>query len=270
LARLQATGATPNPEKTGAASRPSAERLLLERIEEILAGLEAFSPADQDRIRQVLAVITSGQELDLTRFDGASGDRIIALQTEQELDDYTWRVAGCVGEFWTRICRAHIFPDAHLDESRLLANGVRLGKGLQLVNILRDLPADLRQGRCYLPEEALRAHGLAPLDLLSPAKEPRFRPLYNNYLARARAHLAAGWDYTNALPSRCRRIRLACAWPVLLGVKTLTRLRVENVLDDRRRVKVSRAEVRGLMVRSIFCLLNKTAWQRQFAAAEKS
>ncbi len=113
-----------------------AERILLERCEEALAMLEGFNSADQQRIQEVLGTITSGQELDLKRFAGASEGKITALETDAELDDYTYRVAGCVGEFWTKMCRAHVFPGAALDEKTLLANGVRFGKGLQLVNIL--------------------------------------------------------------------------------------------------------------------------------------
>src|SRR6185436_18281735 len=112
--------------------------------------------------------ITSGQMLDLSRFGAASQTQIVALRHDAELEDYTYRVAGCVGEFWTRMCRAHIFPRAPLDDARLLADGVRLGKGLQLVNILRDLPRDLRDGRCYLPSEELAPLGLKPSDLLDP------------------------------------------------------------------------------------------------------
>ena len=153
-------------------------------------------------MRDVLEVITSGQELDLRRFAGASAEKIVALQNDGELDDYTYRVAGCVGEFWTKMCRAHVFPEAAVDEKMLLANGVRFGKGLQLVNILRDVPVDLRNGRCYLPAEELAAAGLSPADLLEPKNEAKFRPLYNRYLALAEGHLAAGWAYTNALPRR--------------------------------------------------------------------
>ena len=244
-----------------------AERVLLERIGEALALLRQFTPADQERIRAVLTTITGGQELDLQRFGGADVQRIIALRTEQELDDYTYRVAGCVGEFWTRMCRAHVFPDAPMDDAALLVNGVRFGKGLQLVNIVRDLPADLRQGRCYLPAEKLSASGLVPADLLHAENEGRFRPLYDQFLALAQAHLAAGWDYTNALPRRCVRVRLACAWPVLIGVSTLARLRAENVLEPARRVKINRAEVRGLLARSLLCYPWPWAWQRLFMKA---
>src|SRR5476649_2356363 len=113
----------------------SAEKLLLEKVESALALLQTLSPADLKLVREVLTIITSGQELDLRRFANASAGKIIALETPDELDDYTYRVAGCVGEFWTRICRAHLFPNAKLDSAQLLADGIRFGKGLQLVNI---------------------------------------------------------------------------------------------------------------------------------------
>jgi farnesyl-diphosphate farnesyltransferase len=205
--------------------------------------------------------------LDLRRFAGARADRIIALSVEPELDDYTYRVAGCVGEFWTKLCRAHLFSQAPLDDAFLLSHGVRFGQGLQLVNILRDLPADLRQGRCYLPADQLTAHGLTPLDLLRPDSEPKFRPVYERFLDKAGGHLAAGWDYTNALPRRCVRVRLACAWPILIGVKTLGRLRAGHVLHSGQRIKINRAEVRAVMIRSILCYPWPAAWRRLFARA---
>jgi len=168
----------------GEQSGSDAERALLERIEEALSLVHQFSQDDQQRIRQVLETITSGQSLDLSRFAGATREHIVALQSDQELDDYTYRVAGCVGEFWTRICRAHLFPKARVDESALLANGIRFGKGLQLTNILRDLPSDLAQGRSYIPAERLREIKLPPEALLHPATLPAFRPLYQHYVAR--------------------------------------------------------------------------------------
>jgi farnesyl-diphosphate farnesyltransferase len=241
-----------------------AEKVLLERVEEALRLLDQLPEADRRLVREVLRIITSGQELDLKRFAGAKAAAIVALETEAELDDYTYRVAGCVGEFWTRICRTHLFPDARLDEDLLLRNGVRFGKGLQMVNILRDIPRDLRKGRCYLPRQSLSAAGLSPNDLLSTGNLERFRPLYDQWLAQAEAHLAAGWDYTNALPAGQCRVRLACAWPVLIGIRTLRKLRHENVLDDTRRVKVSRPEIRALIGRSILLYPWPSAWLGQF------
>lgn len=241
-----------------------AEKILLERAEEAVTLLSEFSASDRQLIREVLSVITSGQELDLKRFSGSDANNIIALQSDSELDDYTFRVAGCVGEFWTKICHAHLFPELAI--AQLLPDAIRFGKGLQLVNILRDLPRDLRNGRCYIPEPRLAATKLTPRDLLDPANEHRFRPLYNEYLSLADAHLKAGWQYTVSLPFSNVRLRLACAWPILIGTKTLARLKSESVLDPDLTIKVSRTEIRRLMIRSIVLYPFRKAWQSQLCS----
>lgn len=228
-----------------------AERLLLERVEESLALLGGLSAEDLKLMRAVLDTIASGQELDLRRFASASAGKIVALETDTELADYTYRVAGCVGEFWTQLCGRHLFGRGAADEARLLPDGIRLGRGLQLVNILRDLPGDLRQGRCYVPLVRLQAAGLRPGDLLRAGNEVAFRPVYEALLDEAATHLRAGWRYTNDLPRNQWRVRLACAWPVLIGVRTLELLRVQPVLEPARRIKVSRSEVRGILWRSM-------------------
>jgi farnesyl-diphosphate farnesyltransferase len=245
----------------------AAEVALLGRVEEALSLLRCFSAEDRTRICEVLQTIVSGQELDIRRFAHASAENIVLLGTDPDLDDYTYRVAGCVGEFWTRLCRAHLFPQALLDDARLVADGIRFGKGLQLVNILRDLPRDLRQGRCYLPADRLQTHKLQPADLLVPDAEPRFRPLYNTYLDRATEHLSAGWEYTNTLPWSCIRLRLACAWPVLIGARTLARLRTENVLDPTLRIKVRRPEVQTILRQTILLYPFPGRWRQLFARA---
>jgi farnesyl-diphosphate farnesyltransferase len=248
----------------------SAEKLLLEKVEDGLSTLQMLSPADLKLVRDVLVTITSGQELDLRRFANASAEKIVALETMTELDDYTYRVAGCVGEFWTKICRAHLFPDAKLDENQFVADGIRFGKGLQLVNILRDLPADLKNGRCYLPVQRLDEAKLFPWTLLSPANEQKFLPLFHAYLDKAESHLTAGWRYTNTLPFGKFRVRLACAWPVLLGARTIEKLRAVNVTELQQRVKVSRGEVRGIIFRSLLASPLPFAWRKLFPAGRKA
>jgi farnesyl-diphosphate farnesyltransferase len=241
-----------------------AEQVLLARCEESLRLLDDLDAADRQRIRDVLDIIISGQELDLKRFNGATAQRIVALETAAELEDYTYRVAGCVGEFWTRMCRAHLIAQAAIDDGSLLRNGIRFGKGLQLVNILRDIPRDLRNGRCYIPRQSLTTENLTPESLLLPENETRFRPVYNQFLAAAGEHLAAGWEYTGLLPHEQMRLRLGCAWPLLIGARTLRRLRHENVLDPGRRVKISRREVHFLRLRSVLLYPWPSAWNRQF------
>jgi farnesyl-diphosphate farnesyltransferase len=81
----------------------------------------------------------------------------------------------------------------------------------------------------------------------------RLRPLYDRYLDLALAHLAAGWEYTMAVPRTLPRLRLACAWPILIGLKTVAKLRNNpDILHPDRRIKISRNEVYGIMLRTFF------------------
>lgn len=242
----------------------NSEQILLLRIEEAISLLKTFSSFDQKAIQDVLVTIVSGQELDLRRFNSARQPSVAALETDADLDDYTYRVAGCVGEFWTVLCRAHLLADLALDEPLLISNGVRFGKGLQLVNILRDIPKDLQQGRCYLPAERLARVRLKPSDLLDPAREPQLRPVYDELLDQAEGHLRAGWVYTNTLPSTSVRLRLACAWPVLIGVATIHRLRSGNVLDPAQRIKVPRQQVRRILASTLLNYPFRTRWEALF------
>lgn len=247
-----------------AAAGNEAERALLGNLEIILNTLREFSSDDRCRIGKVLDTITRGQEMDLIRFQNSDADHITALDADADLDAYTYSVAGCVGEFWTRMCRSHVFPAAELDDASLLADGIRFGKGLQLVNILRDLPGDLRQGRCYIPKDRLAKHGLEPRDLLDPAHMDRFRPLYEEYLRQTEDHLEAGWQYTATLPFRCMRIRLACSWPLLIGVRTVEELHSGNVLDGRYHIRISQSDTWLLILRTIVFYPMPGIWKGLF------
>jgi farnesyl-diphosphate farnesyltransferase len=242
-----------------------AERVLLQRIPEALEVLDHSQVWQKECIRTVLETIVGGQILDLDRFGAIRpGQGVVALPNAETLEDYTYRVAGCVGEFWTRVCRNQLFPAASLDDAAFQADGIRFGKGLQLINILRDLPKDLQAGRCYLPCDELAREGLVPADLLDPAVEDRLRPMYNRWLLQAEGHLAAGWNYVRSIPPGQVRVRLACAWPILIGLQTLRRLRAPGVLDARRRVKISRSDVRSILWATLWRLPFRRRWEGLF------
>ncbi len=221
-----------------------AEMRLLERLPDCLAMLETFSEADRSLVRELLHMIICGQIFDLEKFPGESEREPVALRTDNELDQYTYMVAGCVGEFWTKMCVAHLPALRDWELRRMCELGVRFGKGLQLVNILRDIPRDLRIGRCYLPVSDPRA-------LLVAENFETIRPQYTRWLERAVEHLDAGRQYTLAIPAPVGRLRLACIWPIWIGLKTIGLLRRSNPLDPATRIKVSRSEVYGLVVRSV-------------------
>jgi len=57
------------------------------------------------------------------------------------------------------------------------------------------------------------------------------------------------------------RVRMACALPVLIGVKTLNKLREENVLNPDMRIKVSRADVKRILRASVLYYPFNSIWK---------
>jgi hypothetical protein len=56
----------------------------------------------------------------------------------------------------------------------------------------------------------------------------------------------------------------------LIGAKTISRLRDANVLDPQQRIKISRGEVRGILLRSILLYPFPVAWRKLFVANGKA
>lgn len=215
------------------------ERHLLE-ISRDLVGLLEKLPAEEARlVRTVVETIISGQVLDLVRFDGATREHPVALADDVALDEYTWRVAGCVGEFWTEL--GFLTMGARFSVSTLTdlrERGIAYGKGLQLVNILRDVGEDLANGRCYLPvgnphdmDELLACHG--------------------RWLERAVGWTREGERYAATL--RSRRLRAATVLPAWIAAKTLEALTAATAENLQQRVKVPRSFVYRSMIRAFLC-----------------
>jgi farnesyl-diphosphate farnesyltransferase len=220
----------------------AAERTLLRSLPDCLEWLEHMAAADHNDIRFVLEKITHGQMLDLERFDNPTAIR--ALQAAADLDEYTYLVAGCVGEFWTRLCFRHVRDFASLSEDEMLALGKRYGMALQLINVLRDAGSDLRAGRCYFPEEELSAANLSAAQILSEPE--RFQPIYKRWTEKARDELECGMRYSRAI--RNRRVRAATVLPALIGARTLALLRDAGTMALQRKIKVRRGEVRRMIL----------------------
>jgi len=232
------------------------EKDLLNNVDDVVEGLKDFDNEDIKLILECLDIIVGGQILDLERFGPAmEGGMISSLKSEIELDDYTYRVAGCVGIFWTKMSLQHLMSLPADKEKIFLEKGIRFGKALQMINILRDIPEDLRFGRCYIPEEILSEHGMKPSDLLNKDNIDRFRPLYDKYLDLTNEHLDAASDYIKMIPKGQFRLRASCLLPVLIAQRTVTLLRTGNVLDSSERIKVVREEIKKYAKKIIKALL---------------
>ncbi|MAZ43153.1 MAG: farnesyl-diphosphate farnesyltransferase [Euryarchaeota archaeon] len=223
----------------------ASEAELLRNVEDVVEALEVYSREDQERMLECLDIIVGGQILDLERFGPAKeGGEISALTNDEQLDDYTYRVAGCVGVFWTKMSLAHLMSLSPEKEKEFFEKGIRFGKALQMINILRDIPEDLRFGRCYIPSDALARYDLKPNDLLDDGNIEKFRPLYDEYLDLANGHFDAAVEYIRMLPEGQFRLKASCMLPVLIGQRTVTLLRTGNILNSDERIKVTRDEIK--------------------------
>lgn len=247
-----------------AAGLTAGEGVLLRRSAEVMRVYAAFAVEDRRDVAWVVETLIGGMERDLATFPGA-------FAVEEELDDYIYRVAGCVGRFWTRVTFRHrgcLRRGCRRDAEEMERLGVGFGKGLQLTNILRDLPKDLQNGRCYLPHSVLAAWAVGDNEekrVGVPSQAGRRRQLFRAAVPELRAHLLLTLDYfasarayALALPRVCLRERLAVLWPILIGLGTLERLAgSSDWLDASKRVKVSRRWVYGAMLLSlVFCWSN--------------
>ena len=196
---------------------PGAEGELLTVLPGLIAAWK--SSPDQEEIGHVWRTILTGQLFDLERFcDGAPSPL-----APEELDRYTFLVAGCVGEFWTDICFKHVKNYSSFDLETMRRLGKKFGQALQLVNILRDRQSDASIGRIYVPPERFAAE-----------------------MEIAHQSLDAGDAYASAIFSR--RLRAASALPLLLGRSTLDLVASH---PERKRVKIPRRQVWIALARAL-------------------
>ncbi len=237
----------------GPLQQDSSERVLLERLEDCFRLFQECSPEDRRRVQRLMTTLTQGMEMDLSRFPGQSVEDLVALKTLEDLDRYTYYVAGCVGEFWTDLMCAHRTALASWNVRHMSDVGIRFGKGLQLTNIVKDVAHDLQKGRCYIPETMLVEVGLTPRDLLDQTNLPRFRPVLNKLVRMAAEHLDQGWMYTMAIPRHEMRLRLSCMWPILSAGESLKLvLHSPDLLNPAVKVKIPRSKVYQILALTTF------------------
>jgi phytoene synthase len=126
--------------------------------------------------RVALEEIIAGVEMDLDH---------PTYETFESLYPYCYRVASAVG-----LCCIEIFGYTDPGARQYAVN---LGVALQLTNILRDVHADARAGRVYLPQADLRRFGVTAEDLAKGRYTPQFVNLMSFEAARAREYYQRAW-----------------------------------------------------------------------------
>lgn len=137
-------------------------------------------------------------------------DRKFVIRTREDLDDYTYYVAGLVGTMLSDLWKWH----DNTETDPQLAIG--FGRGLQAVNMLRNLDEDRERGVSFVPE------GWTREDMFNYANE----------------NLAQADLYVKSITNK--RILMFCKVPLALAHSTLKALKSGKE-------KMSRTEVEGIV-----------------------
>lgn len=214
------------------------ERDLVANAPLVLGLTHGFPPAQRVAIERCIRVMTEG----MSEFGGGVPD---GLGTLDDLERYTYCVAGVVGEMITDLMCEYSAEIAGRHDL-LYPLSRRFGCGLQLVNILKDVWEDNRRGVCWLPRAAFGAD----IDLSSPDSrtEAAFVEGLNALIAVAREHLDAALEYTLLIPPRETGIRRFLLWTLGLAVLTLRRIHANPRFRSAEDVKVTRRDVRAMIL----------------------
>lgn len=241
-----ATSVGPSP-----GSLTEGEGRLLTRLADVYSLYLKLDLFAQQEALTVVSTLIEGMKLDLKFFPGA-------FTTDEQLDNYAYLVAGCVGQFWSRITAHYLQAIKAEDLPTMEKWGINFGRGLQYVNILRDFPRDLRCGRLYVHCPGLEIF-LQPTNQKDEQLLP-FKAQLWPWINRALAYLEEGLYYIQKTPKKAWLLRLSTIWPLAIGLGTLLEMAQNPGWPSfSQRVKVSRLWVYTMMALSLVLVWSNSA-----------
>ncbi len=220
------------------------ERKLLQKATDVLEWLAALTPEYRTPVDRVMNAITDGQLADLEMFGESEPGAMRFLSSGVELTNYANQVAGSVGRFWTELGSLAFDHFADVSFESMASSGEAYGRGLQYINIIRDLGEDVKNGRCYLPLDELEYAGWE--DGPWNTNQGALMNVSVNWLNHAEEGLREGLCYSQRLVNR--RMKLATVMPAMIGAATIRMLRKSQSSFLTRKLKIDRAEARRISV----------------------
>ncbi len=237
------------------------EKELIKHLSPCLDLLNAIDSAQHKYIMDVVHAVCEGMKMDLSCFPSEHTAAPQAFDTPSQLERYCRLMGGEPGLFWSRLIYQTVAIQLPKDE--FFSLGQHIGDALQIVNILRDLPKDLRIGRCYFPQTDLEQAGLTLPDLLNPAHSDRFEPVKRKWINWGIDNLKSAKPYFAQLPKTQPGQRAAVAWPILWTADTLLKVyQSADLLNPSQRIKISRGVIYRTMFVTPLLLISNTLFCR--------
>jgi len=252
-------------EQMSAALSSGTDALLCQHSTAVFHCFRDLSPETREKIRPFVLEMTSGMREYAART--ATKGRF-ELRDLPDLERYCYFVAGTVGKLLTALFLTSVPLDT---ERRQIVeqHDVSFGLGLQLVNIVKDVAADMERGVCFIPRALADAHNVPLARFLDPVFRPQALKVVAELCARAREHLARAEEYTLAWPAKeGLEVRRFCAVPLSLALASLDEVEHgPNALRPGLTPKVSRATVLGTLVATALAIDSDVKLRALFAMA---
>lgn len=206
----------------------------------VIRTFENLPAGARDAITPPARELVDGMRMFVERYANEEGIRI---QTEAELEEYCYYVAGVIGRLITNLQLWNGNVDGSAEQLRDLSESC--GQLLQLVNIAKDVHADYAdEGNVYLPASWLADVGVSQEEIVADANREAVVSVVERTAERARSYLDDGQVWLESLSTDDETMLKACTVPFLLAVATLRELaeRPEDTLSGGG-VKISRKEV---------------------------
>lgn len=253
--------------KTKLISQHSSDVLLLHNFERVYNVLNSF----ESEVKRLIGVWVIEMALGMKKYaQSMKKSKFRFLKSMQELDEYMYYVAGTVGQLLTSLF-AHfsqkITPNI---KHKLESFADSFGKGLQMVNIIRDMTTDLRRGQSYIPDEILSKYNLTRQSIFETSNNEQAQRMFNELIETAVRHMDKAISYIVTIPIEETRIRLFCLLPVFWAMRTLQKIQ-ENTLQllHNDKIKISRWIIKSEFVKAIIFTFSNRLTMRHYEKMRK-
>lgn len=247
------------PARATALKGDAAHLTLVAHTDLVLVLFRTLPPRTQERVAHWVREMALGMAKFVRAYPAG-----IRIQTLAEYKEYCYFVAGTVGFMLTDLWHLHVRAVGDREFDRLRANCQAFGEALQTVNILKDIAWDAEhENSIYIPAAELVAQGSGHDTLLSPAHLERNHQAVVRFIELARTDLDDALEYILMIPRRAFAVRAFCVLPLLFAFATLRELSASRaMLSPGGVVKISRREVRSLMVAGVATTVSNGALRR--------
>jgi farnesyl-diphosphate farnesyltransferase len=219
----------------------AAEHELIRNVPRVIRITHGFTGPERNALATCVETMAGG----MPEFQSLGLEN--GLNTIEDMDQYCYFVAGCVGEMLTRLFCIYS-PEIARNEQRMLDLAVSFGQGLQMTNILKDIWDDHKRSVCWLPQDIFTEAGFDLAHLSPDHRDPAFCSGLEVLVGIAHAHLRDALEYTLLIPKSEAGIRYFCLWALGMAVLTLRKIRANLYFSSSDEAKISRNAVKATVI----------------------